>query len=173
MEEEYELTFLVRSVPEDVLTSRSSEIIDVYIPISAAHPIVRIRKSGGKYAITKKQPINEGDASHQIENTIPLTEKEFDALNKVEGKRVRKIRYYYTKGEFGYEIDVFQDELLGLVVADVEFNSNEEKSKFNKPDWFLADVTQEDFIAGGMLCGKSYEDIQDHLDRFQYKQIKL
>ena len=173
MEEEYELTFLVRSVPKGVLTSRSSEIIDVYIPTSVEHPIVRIRKSGEKYAITKKQPVNEGDVSHQIENTIPLTKTEFSALSKVEGKRIRKIRYYYTESEFEYEIDVFQDKLLGLVVADVEFSSNEEKSKFKKPDWFLADVTQEDFIAGGMLCDKSYEDIQDHLDRFQYRQIKL
>jgi CYTH domain-containing protein len=44
----------------------------------------------------------------------------------VQGKRVRKPRYYYEEGGVMYEIALFQDALLGLV--DVEFVSHEEKS---------------------------------------------
>jgi hypothetical protein len=46
-----------------------------------------------------------------------------------------------------------------------------EKEKFKKPDWLGDDVTEEDFVAGGMLCGKKYEDIESDLNRFSYKKI--
>lgn len=38
--------------------------------------------------------------------------------------------------------------------------------------WVLAEVTQEEFIAGGMLCGKNYDDISDKLEKFGYSKIK-
>ena len=41
------------------------------------------------------------------------------------------------------------------------------------PDFCLADVTQEKFIAGGMICGKSYEDIEKELKRFNYVKLFL
>ena len=41
------------------------------------------------------------------------------------------------------------------------------------PDFCLADVTQEVFIAGGMLCGKCYKDIEDDLARIGYKKLSV
>lgn len=70
------------------------------------------------------------------------------------------------------EIDVFVDELKGLVLMDFEFNTVEEKSAFKMPGVALVDVTQEDFIAGGLLAGKTYNDIVLELKRFNYKQIE-
>ena len=70
------------------------------------------------------------------------------------------------------EIDVFADELEGLVLIDFEFDTVEEKSTFKMPSIALADVTQEDFVAGGLLAGKTYNDIALELKRFNYKQIE-
>ena len=69
------------------------------------------------------------------------------------------------------EIDVFTNELEGLVLMDFEFTTKEEKSAFEIPSMALADVTQEDFIAGGLLAGKTYNDIVSGLERFNYKKI--
>lgn len=171
--EELELTYLVKTLPEGVLTSPSKELLDIYLPSNEAHPHLRIRKSGQKYEITKKQPIVDGDASRQLETTIPLTEKEFEEMNALKGKRVEKTRYYYKEGTISYEIDVFRGDLSGLVLADVEFTSVEDKAAFKMPSWCLAEVTQEDFIAGGMVCGKKYEDIEKELLRFGYKKIVI
>ena len=33
------------------------------------------------------------------------------------------------------------------------------------------EVTNEEFLAGGMLCGKSYEDLKENLEKFNYKKI--
>lgn len=134
---------------------------------------MRIRKSGNKYEITKKQPVQGTDSSHQLETTIPLTHEEFFELSSIKGKRVCKDRYVYKEGKYAYEIDVFKNELKGLVLVDVEFVSNSEKSKFPPPDWILADVTQEKFVAGGMLCGKSYSDIENSLRKFGYSNIVI
>jgi len=172
MEEEFELTYLVKDLPEDFESSEYKEILDIYIPASAEHATLRIRKHGETFEITKKEPVSGTDSSHQMENTIPLTEGEFNDLEELHGKRVRKVRYYYNENGQDYEIDVFQDGLEGLVLVDVEFTSNEEKAKFVAPDWFGGDVTQEKFVAGGMLCGKVYEDIQENLDSFNYSPIK-
>jgi adenylate cyclase len=172
MQEEFELTFLAKELPEGFTTELSSkEILDIYIPKSADHAILRIRKNGDAYEITKKQPVSGTDSSHQTENTIPLTKEEFEVLSNLPGKRLRKIRYYYSENGTDYEIDIFKDQLEGLVVVDVEFNSNEEKAKFVAPDWVLADVTQDKFIAGGILCGRSYADIETELQSRNYKKI--
>ncbi|RLE46997.1 hypothetical protein DRJ25_03400 [Candidatus Woesearchaeota archaeon] len=171
---ELEKTFLVKKLPKDLKNCRFREIIDIYIPKTSEHPVLRLRKFGDRFELTKKEPVEEGDASRQEEQTIILSEEEFNALNQqVQGKRVRKLRYYYDHEGRTAEFDVFQDELKGLVLVDFEFDSLSEKESFRMPDFCLADVTQEVFIAGGMLCGKSYADIEDNLKRFDYRKLLL
>jgi len=69
------------------------------------------------------------------------------------------------------EVDIFEGTLQGLVMIDFEFDSEENKHAFVIPDFCLADVTQEEWVAGGMLAGKSYEDIEKKLKRFGYQKI--
>ena len=174
MQEEFELTYLIKNFPSAFNDAHETkEILDIYIPASAEHAFLRIRKRGDVFEITKKVLANGTDSSHQIENTIPLTQEEFDDLAQTEGKRVRKIRHYYEENGIMYEIDVFQDKLEGLVLVDVEFNSNAAKDKFIKPDWFLADVTQDKLVAGGVLSGKSYADIEHNLALYNYQKILI
>jgi CYTH domain-containing protein len=170
---ELEKTYLAKYLPDNLADCESKEIIDIYIPASAEHPKLRIRKNGDKFEMTKKQPVNDGDASHQEEQTIILDKDEFDALNKLDGRRTHKIRYYFDFAGQMAEIDVFQDLLEGLVLVDFEFEAMEEKNSFEMPDFCLAEVTQEDFIAGGMICGKDYEDIEKDLEKFGYKKLLL
>ena len=109
--------------------------------------------------------------SHQEEQTIVLTEKEFLELSNTDGKKIHKTRYDYDYNGRKAEIGVFQGDLKGLVLVDFEFDSVEEKDDFGIPDFCLAEVTQELFAAGGMLCGKSYEDIAKHLEGLGYRKI--
>ena len=168
---ELEKTFLLKELPKDLSKSESKEILDVYIPISISHPILRIRKKGDTFEITKKFPVTEEDFSVQKEQTIALSEKEFVALLKIPGKKVKKMRYYYPLGKYIAEIGIFLDDLKGLALVDVEFNSAEEKEKFQMPDFCLADTTQEYFLAGGFLAGKKYSDIEPFLKKYNYKKI--
>ena len=170
---ELERTYLVKKFPDNLKNYKFKEIIDIYIPKSSDHPKIRIRKNGDRFEMTKKEPVIGGDASHQEEQTIVLTENEFMALNNIEGKRVRKLRYEYDYNRLSAEVDVFQDDLNGLVLIDFEFATIKEKDSFEMPDFCLADVTQETFVAGGMVCGKSYADIENGLNTFGYKKLFL
>jgi len=171
--EELEFTYLAKELPEGLNEFPSKEMLDIYIPTSTKHPNLRIRKNGNKYEITKKEIINEEDASRFMETTIPLTEEEYKDLSQLSGKRVQKTRFYYKENETTFEVDVFRGDLEGLIVVDVEFDSEDKRLTFTPPAWCLADVTQEEFIAGGMICGKKYSDIEDQLQKFNYKKISL
>ncbi len=167
---ELELTFLVKRLPKGLQDCPKKEILDIYVPKTVQHPNLRIRKNGDKTEITKKAPL-KNDYSVQLEQTIPLTQEEFAAFEKIEGKRVRKIRYYYPHNGLTAEVDVFQDELTGLVLVDFEFENEQQKNAFKIPDFCLAEVTQEEFLAGGRVCGKKYADLENNLKRFGYQKL--
>ncbi|MDD5177926.1 MAG: CYTH domain-containing protein [Candidatus Nanoarchaeia archaeon] len=169
---ELERTFLAKKIPDGLKNCKFKEIIDVYVPKSRRHPTLRIRKNGNKYEMTKKEPVTD-DASHQNEQTIILTEEEFNDLSKIDGKKTHKLRYYYEHNGRTAEIDIFQGALKGLVVIDFEFKSMEEKNKFKMPDFCLAEVTHEEFLAGGMLCGKTFKDIEEEIKKFNYKKLEI
>lgn len=171
--EELERTFLARELPPTLQECECKEMLDIYLPQGAQHPHLRIRKRGDIYEMTKKQPIEIGDSSRQLETTIPLSKEEFDDLAVIKGRRVQKTRYYYPYEGRRLEIDVFSGNLAGLVLIDVEFASIEEKDAFVIPDFCLADVTQEEFVAGGMLCGKLYQDIEGMLNQFGYIKLSI
>jgi CYTH domain-containing protein len=173
MEIELERTFLLKYIPANLKKSKSAELIDIYLPKSSKHPHLRIRKRGDKFEITKKVPIKEQNSSEQYEFTIALDSEEFKSLDKVRGKKIRKIRYFYPIDGRLCEIDVFQDDLKGLIVADFEFEDVEQKNSFTPPDFCLADVTQDLTIAGGYLAGKKISDIQKELIKYGYNPLHI
>lgn len=168
---ELEKTYLAKYLPENISNYEIKEIIDIYIPKAAEVPKLRIRQNGNTFEITKKTLRNENDGSSQIEQTIELSQEEFEVLSKVESKKVHKIRYYMPYKDLTAEIDVFEGELKGLVLVEFEFNSRQSYEQFEMPEFCLADVTQEIFISGKKLSGKSYDDIEGDLERFGYMKI--
>lgn len=168
---EIEKTYLAKYIPTDLNNYPSKTITDRYLPADSEHPVLRLRNNGGKFTLTKKYPIREGDASSQIEETIVLSKKEAQALEKIEAKVSSKTRFYYKYHDSRLEIDIFKEDLSGLILIDAEFDSEEEKNKFKMPEFCLADVTQETIVAGGMLCGKKYADIKEVLNKYGYKKL--
>ncbi len=169
---EQELTYLAASLPNGLEGTRPTRLKDIYIPdTDGQHPRLRLRQKGDKYEITKKIPLIEGDASAHTELTIPLTSEEFFAMENSSSKIVEKDRYDINIDGYAAEVDVFLNELHGLVLIDFEFDSEESKDAFVAPSVCLADVTQEMFIAGGKLAGKSFENIKVELDKFNYEAL--
>ncbi len=169
---EQELTYLAATLPPEINGVTPTRLKDIYIPETAnVHPQLRLRKKGQKYEITKKVPLIEGDASAHTELTIPLEENEFVALEGASKKVVEKDRYNVEISGYPAEVDVFVGELSGLVLIDFEFDNEDSKSKFVAPSICLADVTQEKFIAGGLLAGKAYADIEPQLKSFGYSSL--
>lgn len=171
--EEFELTYLAKYIPKDILKHPSKHIIDRYIPAEIEHPKIRLRKSGDKMEFTKKEPLSGSDSSHQMEQTIILTQEEYKTLAELPAKVVAKTRYYYPYQDSTFEIDVFEDDLKGLVLVDIEFISHGKKNEFVTPEFCLADVTQAKNTAGGILAGKKYENIREFLESLGYSPLYL
>lgn len=178
VELEREYTFLMNNLPADIDKFPSKIIEDNYIPANSDHPVIRIRRNGEKYVITKKYPENStdelnGDSSRMVEHTIELSLDEYETLNQLPGKRLKKRRFNYNINGYDAEVDVYLGDLSGLVVVDFEFDSDDSMNMFVKPDFVGSDVTQDDLIAGGMLCGKSYADIAAQLlSKYEYHPVE-
>ena len=75
---------------------------------------------------------------------MELGAEQADALwGLTEGRRVRKTRHRVDHDGLTIEVDVFAGELDGLVVAEVEFDSEAASNKFQGPDWLGREVTGE------------------------------
>ncbi len=61
-----------------------------------------------------------------------------------EGRRLAKRRYRCPTEGVTFEIDVFEDDLDGLITAEVEFESGDEAEAFTAPDWVSEEVTGDD-----------------------------
>ena len=162
---ELEITCLVKKLPKDWEKHPVLLIKQGYFSKKGASPL-RIRQKGNYFSLTKKIPLKAGDFSQFEEKTIEITKEEFDRLwpsvvASLEKKRV----LYKLDGGLTAEIDIFEGPLKGLVLVEVEFSSEEEKTSFKLPEWFGCDVTQEKWVAGKRLAGKSFAEIKPLLTK--------
>ena len=170
---EIELTWLAASLP-DVAGCHHVAMEDVYFPDDPdVHPRLRARRRGDVHEMTKKLPMSGSDGAAHTEMTIPLSPREYSALVDGHQRRVTKIRFLVSLEGRDAEVDVFQGALRGLVLIDFEFGFPSELAAFRAPACCLADVTRHDFLAGGLLAGKSYDDIPPELERFGYTPLAL
>lgn len=170
---EFEKTYLLKSLPSGIKQAKSVLIRDIYIPNTVSHAHLRLRQKDDTFVITKKQPVSGSDSSKQYEYTIELNKEEFGALAKCSNKDFIKRRYFMELAGHPAEVDVYQDKLEGLVAVDFEFDNETEKDNFKTPDFVLADVTQDEAIAGGFLAGKSIDDIMPLIAKYEYKKLEV
>ena len=100
---------------------------------------VRIRVSDDTGFITIKGKSNKnGTSRFEWEKEISATEAE-ELLLLCEPTIIEKTRYLIKVGCHTFEVDEFAGENSGLVVAEIELNSEDEV--FEKPNWLSKEVT--------------------------------
>lgn len=170
---EYEKTYLLKSLPAEIEHADSVLIRDIYVPKTARHSQLRLRQTDDQYVITKKYPVVGTDSSQQFEHTIELNKDEFEALASCSDKGFVKRRYFMDLAGRPSQIDIYHEKLEGLALIDFEFDNADEKDLFIMPDFALADVTQDEVVAGGMLAGKSFDDIAPLIKKYDYKKLEI
>jgi CYTH domain-containing protein len=104
---------------------------------SAKERSVRVRTMEDKAYLTIKG-IAIGASRMEFEYEIPLQDAD-ELLEICEKPLIEKTRYKVQDGGFVWEVDEFFRENQGLIVAEVELAS--EDQKFPKPDWVGEEVT--------------------------------
>lgn len=103
-------------------------------------PVMRIRREDDNYYFTYK---GRGLMVRE-EYNLPLNAESFDnLLPKAEGKVIIKNRYLIPYDKYTIELDVFKGDLAPLIIAEVEFDSEDEAVNFAPPEWFDQDVTED------------------------------
>jgi CYTH domain-containing protein len=60
---------------------------------------------------------------------------------------------------------MFLGDLFGLLLAEVNFESDEEMDAYPKPDFALAEVTNNDLFSGGRLSQLTFADVRQEIMR--------
>lgn len=107
------------------------------------HPerTVRVRIKGSQGFLTVKGISNKaGTIRTEWETEISIADAE-NLLLLCEPGIIDKTRFEVKAGNHTFEVDVFSGENEGLVIAEVELNS--ENEEFQKPIWLGKEVTGE------------------------------
>ena len=132
---EIERKFLIRQLPEHLEQYPYLQIEQGYL---CTNPVVRIRKQDDSYFLTYKS----GGLMTREEYNLPLTAESYAHLRKkTDGLLITKKRYCIPLDPYTIELDIFEGDLAPLILAEVEFSSEEEANAFTPPEWFAKDVT--------------------------------
>lgn len=113
---------------------------------------VRVRIAGEQGFLTIKGETT-GATRSEFEYEIPLSEaKQLIAI--CERPLIQKVRYLYEFNEFKWEIDVFSGDNAGLIVAEIELDS--EDQPFDKPSWIGEEVTYDNRYFNSNLIVNPY-----------------
>jgi len=133
---EVERKFLVPD-PRDLDEAAVDEIEQGYLAVGSEGE-VRVRRKGEKLLLTAKR----GSGLSRQEAEVEIDRASFDELwSLTEGRRLRKRRHIVPHGHLRIELDVYEGDLEGLVVAEIEFPSEEEARAFDPPGWLGEEVT--------------------------------
>lgn len=107
---------------------------------SAKERTVRIRTIGERAFLTIKG-ITTGATRAEYEYPIPLADCNAMLDTLAEKPVIEKKRYKIRQGDLTWEIDEFFGDNAGLIVAEIELQS--EGQTFEKPEWLGAEVTAD------------------------------
>lgn len=133
---EIERKYLLNKLPE-LENYEHHKIEQAYL---CTGPVVRVRREDETYYMTYKG----GGMMAREEYNLPLTRESYEHLKqKADGNVISKTRYLIPLEKEGLiaEVDVFEEPFAPLVLAEVEFESEEQANTFVPPEWFGEDVT--------------------------------
>ena len=144
---ELERKFLVAELP-DWLEDHPSEPIDqAYLAVSGDWEF-RVRRTGGGTLLTVKH----GSGERRTEVEVEIAEDDFRTLRSLCDAVIAKRRHYVDEGDVTIEVDVYEGDLEGLVVAEVEFDSETAARSFDPPEWLGEEVTGDKRYANQRLA---------------------
>ena len=135
---EIEKKYLIKTCPFNLENYTNYKIEQGYLSTS---PVLRIRQKNTSYILTYKSP---GLMSRE-EAEFPLTNESYIHLSKkIDGNIITKTRYLIpTDNSLIIELDIFEGLFSGLILAEVEFPTEDEANAYLPPNWFGKDVTFE------------------------------
>jgi adenylate cyclase len=151
---EIERKFLVKSKNAPMLFERRYDITQGYI-LNSKEKVVRIRLVNGRDAIITIKGQNIGMSRPEFEYSIPFHEGD-EMMKTMCSDVISKTRYICMEQQSRWEVDFFHGDNEGLIVAEIELNSEDEK--INYPDWIGKEVTDKKKYYNNNLITNPYKN---------------
>jgi adenylate cyclase len=116
--------------------------------------VVRIRIINHQGYITIKST-SKGASRAEFEYSIPYHDAEYMLKHLCERPLIEKKRYRIKNGELTWEIDEFLNENQGLILAEVELQSEDQDIEF--PAWIGQEVTGDPKYYNSNLVRKPFK----------------
>lgn len=144
---EIEKKFLIK---EEAINLEDYPYVTIEQGYISTKPVIRIRKKDQQYILTYK---SSGFMIRE-EFEEDITKEQYDHLKKkLDYNLIEKRRYLVPlHGGLTAEVDVFGSHLNGLIMAEVEFSSEELANGFDPPSWFDQEVTLDPTFHNSYLC---------------------
>jgi CYTH domain-containing protein len=165
---ERERKFLLREMPEPL--TRASEHVQIWDNYLTGTRL-RLRKirtprtKKWTMKLTQKFAPESPDFSRTMITNTYLSAYEYEVLSVFEGNEIRKNRYPFELDGRKYSIDVFLGALWGLILAETDFETDEEMNGFTLPPFAVADVTNEEMFTGGRLVDSTIDELRPEMTR--------
>ncbi|MBF0357573.1 MAG: CYTH domain-containing protein [Magnetococcales bacterium] len=115
--------------------------------------VVRIRIAGERATLTIKGA-NNGISRQEYDYEIPMDDAEDMLNNLCEKPIIEKTRYVIKHDENTWEVDEFEGENKGLIIAEVELT--DAAQTFTIPDWIGDDVSDDNRYYNSNLIKNPY-----------------
>lgn len=122
---------------------------------TASERVVRVRRAGEKGFVTIKGE-TKGAVRLEYEYEIPAGQADEIISTLCEKPIIEKYRYKCEYGSFIWEIDEFMGENQGLIVAEIELES--EDMDFPVPEWVGEEVTYDPRYLNSNLVKNPYKN---------------
>jgi adenylate cyclase len=147
MPTEIERKFLVRSDAWRAQVESSERYVQGYLANTRMSSI-RIRISDDRAWLNIKRAV-PGVQRDEFDYAIPVQDAH-ELLALCEGRPIEKIRHRVRCNDALWEVDVFEGDNAGLVVAEIELASPE--SRFERPAWLGEEISHELRYYNNMLA---------------------
>lgn len=117
--------------------------------------VVRVRIAGDAAFLTVKGA-TEDVTRPEFEYTIPLDDAEFMLKRLCLQPVISKVRYRKPWQGMVWEVDVFEGENAGLIIAELELPSSE--ASFDRPPWVGAEVSLERRYSNAALVAHPWRE---------------
>jgi adenylate cyclase len=151
MAQEIERKFRVANDDWRAMASSSSSLKQGYLS-SSAEATVRVRLEDNLSTLTIKSK-TKGITRNEFEYAIPAQEAK-ELLMLCSGPLIEKTRYRIPQENHTWEIDVFEGDNDGLIIAEIELTS--EDDYFVKPQWLGEEVSGDSRYYNSNLATHPY-----------------
>jgi len=135
------------------INAQCTPISQGYLSLEAERTVrIRIKKEQAFLTIKGK---NQGVSRLEFEYSIPLKDG-LELLKLCQGTIIQKKRYVLQYDKLTWEVDEFEGDNTGLIVAEVELES--ENQVFALPSWIKEEVSDDNRYYNANLVQHPFKD---------------